>query len=135
MLTSEYLSMQEPQRSKLLEAIHEIIIESDKTVVVKVNLMSKIHMIQYFAAGIFKYGLANTRNYMSLHLMPIYGVEKLHTKYRELLPRAKFQKGCINFKSADEMPLDIVRQLLEDCAKIDLMTIMADLKKGKRAGK
>jgi hypothetical protein len=60
--------------------------------------------------------------------MPIYGSARLHSKYQQLLPKASFQKGCINFKDAGAMPLDIVRQLIDDCSKIDLAAIMAELK-------
>jgi hypothetical protein len=80
-------------------------------------------MIVYKAPGIFKYGLSGLQNYMSLHVMPIYGSATLYSKYKNLLRKAKFQKGCINFKNEEEMPLEIVRQLMADCAKIDLLAI------------
>jgi hypothetical protein len=58
---------------------------------------------------------------MSLHAMPIYGSSVLYSKYKNLLPLANFQKGCINFKNAEEMPLDITEQLIKDCSKVDLL--------------
>jgi len=56
-------------------------------------------MIVYNAPGIFKYGLSSVKNYMSLHVLPIYGSASLHSKYKALLLNANFQKGCINFKN------------------------------------
>ena len=80
-------------------------------------------MIIYNAPGIFKYGLSSVKNYMSLHVLPIYGSTTLYEKYKRLLKEANFQKGCINFKNKDEMPLNIVKDLIADCSKIDLLAI------------
>jgi hypothetical protein len=44
-------------------------------------------------------------------------------KYQSLLDKAVFQKGCINFDTAEKMPLDIVRQFIADCAGFDLLKI------------
>jgi hypothetical protein len=74
--------------------------------------------------GCFKYGLASVKNYMSIHVMPIYMNTPLHTKYRQLLPGAEFQKGCINFKDAVDMPIDVIRQLFADCSKISIAAML-----------
>jgi len=123
MTAKEFISKQPLERQGLLTGIHESIVESDKTVKVIVEPMMGKEMIVYKAPGIFKYGLSSVKNYMSLHVMPIYGSPALHSKYKELLPAASFQKGCINFKNEKEMPLEIVKQLIEDCSKIDLLKI------------
>ena len=65
--------------------------------------------------------------------MPIYGSPILYSKYENLLNKAKFQKGCINFKSAEEMPLKIVKQLMADCSKIDLPAIKEAYIKSKKS--
>ena len=54
---------------------------------------------------------------MSLHNMIIYGHAPVYEKYSKLLNKAKFQKGCINFKSAEQMPAETVKELMQDCAK------------------
>ena len=86
-------------------------------------------MIIYKEGQLFTYALASVKSHMSLHLMPIYGYPGLHARYVSLLNKAKFQKGCINFKQAEEMPLNIVEDLLADCAKIDMARLMAKYKK------
>jgi len=77
------------------------------------------------------------KDYMSLHCMPIYMNSPLHAKYQALLPGASFQKGCINFKTEGEMPLDVTSQLITDCAPVDLIAIrekyLSDKKKSKTA--
>lgn len=70
-----------------------------------------------------KYGLAGLQNYMSLHVLPIYTFKPLYEKYQMLLPKAKFQKGCINFDKADKMPTAIVEQMITECSLIDLKKI------------
>jgi len=88
-------------------------------------------MIIYNASGSFKYGLSSVKNYMSLHVLPMYGSPILYEKYKGLLKEANFQKGCINFKNKDEMPLKIVKDLIADCSKIDLRAIRENYLKSK----
>ena len=132
MTVTDFLSKQTPENRLFLSDINEIIINADKTVTAEIGLMMGIEMILYKAKGFFKYGLAITKNHFSLHLMPIYMAPALHAKYASLLNKAKFQKGCINFKKAEEMPLDIVRELLNDCARIDLIALMEKYKMNRK---
>jgi hypothetical protein len=131
----DFLSRLEPDRKKLLAAIHELIVQTDKSVEYKVSNMMGKEMIVYEASGIMKYALSAVKNYMSLHIMPIYGSPRLHTKYQNLLNEARFQKGCINFRNSGEMPLDIVRQLLTECAPIDLAAFLQEYKMKKKTKK
>jgi hypothetical protein len=123
-----FLSNQEPGRKQILSAIHNIILQFDKNAKPEVGSMMRNEMIIYKTSGIFKYGLSSVKDYMSLHVMPIYGSSKLHSKYEKLLNKAKFQKGCINFKIAEEMPFDIVAQFIDECSKVDLHSIRKEIK-------
>jgi hypothetical protein len=128
----DYISGQDLARQKILTSIHKAIIETDKSVIASVESMMGKEMILYKCKGQMKYGLASVKNYMSLHLLPIYGSKALHLKYEALLNKASFQKGCINFNSEEEMPLDIVRQLIADCSAIDLLKIREEYLKNKK---
>jgi hypothetical protein len=130
---SKFISKQPRERQKILREIHEIIIQADKIVKAKVELMMGKEMIVYKASGIFKYGLSSVKNYMSLHVMPIYGSPVLYSRYKNILKKAKFQKGCINFINEEDMPLNIVNQLIKDCSKIDLLKIKEDYIKSRRS--
>ena len=123
MTIKEFISTQPEDRQELLSQLHEIIIQKDKTVSPVIAPMMGKDMIIYNAPGIFKYGLASVKNYMSLHVLPMYGSTIIYEKYKGLLKDANFQKGCINFKNKDEMPLKIVKDLITDCSKIDLLAI------------
>jgi Domain of unknown function (DU1801) len=133
MTISGFISNQLPERQNILTGIHEIIIQTDQAVKAEVGLMMGKEMIVYKAPGIFKYGLSSVKNYMSLHVMPIYGSAPLYSKYKNLLKAANFQKGCINFKSEEDMPLNILKQLIQDCSKIDLHKIKEDYIKSKKS--
>jgi len=128
-----YVSRQPADRQKILSDIHKTIIGNDKSVIAKVELMMGKEMIIYKGMGVMKYGLSSVKNYISLHLMPIYGSTKLHSKYKSLLPLANFQKGCINFNDESEMPLEIVRELIVDCSSFDLAKMREEYLKSRKA--
>ena len=128
-----YIFSQPTDRQKILLDIHKAIIQNDKSVIAKVELMMGKEMIVYKGKGIMKYGLASMKNYISLHLMPIYGSLTLHSKYKTLLPLANFQKGCINFNNENEMPIEIVRELIIDCSSFDLTKMKEEYLKSKKA--
>ncbi|MEP7266905.1 MAG: DUF1801 domain-containing protein [Saprospiraceae bacterium] len=132
MTIAEFILNQSPERQDILSKIHAIIIREDKTVVPKMGTMMGKEMIVYHAPGTFKYGLSSVKNYISLHAMPIYGSAELHAKYKNLLPKANFQKGCINFNDEVEMPLDILSKLIADCSKIDLIAIRNEQLKARK---
>ena len=117
MSITEYLNTQEPERKKLMTNIHKIILETNSTVKARVGEMMGKEMIMYEIGGAFIYALASVKSHMSLHNMIIYGHPPVYSKYSKLFAKTKFQKGCINFKNAEQMPLEIVKQLMIDCAE------------------
>jgi len=124
--TRNYILTQPADRQAILSDIHSIILDKDKSVISEIALMMGKEMIVYKSIGMMKYGLAGVKNYMSFHVLPIYGSKTLFEKFKSLLNKANFQKGCINFDKGEKMPLDIVRQLISDCSKVDLMKIRED---------
>src|ERR1700761_4404000 len=93
----EYILTAPAERQAALTAIHDVIMANDPSVTAVIKPMMGKDMILYEERGYMKYGLADTKNYMSLHCLPMYMNPVMHTKYTPLLPDAKFQKGCINF--------------------------------------
>jgi hypothetical protein len=131
MTVREFISNQPGERQKLLTVLNSVIIENDKSVTAGIGSMMGQEIIKYNTPGIFKYGLGSGKNYITLHAMPMYGSPVIYSKYKALLPKAKFQKGCINFKSEAEMPLNIVQQFIQDCSKIDLLKIRDEYQRSK----
>jgi hypothetical protein len=128
----QYILSQPSDRQAVLTDIHSIILREDKAVVPIVELMMGKEMIVYKSKLSMKYALAGVKKYMSLHLLPMYISKPLFSKYETLLPAAEFQKGCINFNLANDMPLEIVKLLIADCSTIDPVKIREDYLKEKK---
>ncbi|HYH86007.1 MAG TPA: DUF1801 domain-containing protein [Pyrinomonadaceae bacterium] len=56
--------------------------------------------------------LASQKNYISLYLIPLYVFPELKAKLDASAPRLKCGKSCINFKKADELPLDVIAEVV-----------------------
>jgi hypothetical protein len=132
---TEHLEKHDVSRQPLLKALHEVILKNDPSVEAVVGTMMGKEMILYNDRGSFKYGLAAPKAYMSIHVLPMYMNVPMHQKYEALLPKASFQKGCINFKNAEEIPLAIAAQLISDCAPIDLIKMRQDYLDSKKKKK
>jgi len=131
MTIEQYIAEQLPERKALLSSINKLILKTNKKVTPEIAKMMGTTMIQYKIKGLFVYALGSQKNHISLHLLPMYMHKPIHEKYSNILKKAKVQKGCINFKNENEMPLDIVEQVLTDCAKVDIEAIMMNYKKSK----
>jgi hypothetical protein len=129
MTPSQFIDALESPRKEAISSIHKIILKTNKGLIAEVADMMGKQMLIYKNRGFFTYALSSVKSHMSLHLMPIYGSPALHEKYAKLLQQAKFQKGCINFKKAEEMPLKMVEQLMIECSKVDMEVLMEKFKK------
>src|SRR5579885_1753522 len=116
MAVLEYIEKQTPERKKLLSEIHHIIVETNPKAQARIGKMMGHDMILYEVDGAFTYALSSMRSYMSLHNMVMYGHAPVYAKYSKILNKAKFQKGCINFKGEEDMPLPVVKEFMTECA-------------------
>ena len=131
----DYISRQPEDRQAVLTALHTTILENDSKISAVIEPMMGKEMIIYKGKKMMKYGLASVKEYMSLHALPIYMHPTLHTKYQALLNKASFQKGCINFTSAEQMPLALVAQFITECSAVDLEKMREEQLKKKKAVK
>ncbi|MCP9495467.1 MAG: DUF1801 domain-containing protein [Pyrinomonadaceae bacterium MAG19_C2-C3] len=69
--------------------------------------------------------LANQKNYISLYLMCAYLSPELRTKLETSGKRLKMGKSCINFTKADEMPLDVIGEIV---ATYDVESYLAQVR-------
>lgn len=127
----EYISAAPVERQELLSRLNELIIAGDPAIIPVVKPMMGNDMILYEDCGYMKYGLADTKRYMSLHCLPIYMDKELHARYAALLPAAEFQKGCINFTNAAQMPLETIAAFIADCTLINMKEVLENRKKKK----
>lgn len=57
------------------------------------------------------------KNYVSVHLMPIYADAALRAKVPAELEKRMQGKSCFNFKTAEPAQFDRLETLIADCAK------------------
>jgi hypothetical protein len=61
--------------------------------------------------------LASEKSYLSLHLMPVYGdkalARRLDEGFRAAGKRLDMGKACVHFKTADDLALDVVGEIVE----------------------
>jgi hypothetical protein len=129
MTITDYINSAPAEWQATLATIHEAILANDPTVTAVIKPMMGKEMILYEERCYMKYGLASTKNHMSLHCLPMYMNPALHAKYADLLPAAKFQKGCINFTGAATMPPAVVTALIAECSSISIADMLEKRKK------
>jgi hypothetical protein len=60
--------------------------------------------------------LASEKSYLSLHLMPVYGdaasAERLAQGFRDAGKKLDMGKACIRFKTADDLALDVIGDIV-----------------------
>ena len=131
MSIAEHIATLPPERQEIISQLHQVVIDHDPSVVAAVKPMMRQEMILYEEACAMKYGLASAKVHMSFHCLPMYMKPEIHAKYQALMPKASFQKGCINFKTLEELPLDVFTELITECAGINIAQVLADRKKSK----
>jgi uncharacterized protein YdhG (YjbR/CyaY superfamily) len=129
MTIAEYISSLPEERQTTVSAIHEAILANDPTVTPVIKPMMGKEMILYEERGYMKYGLASTKNHMSLHCLPMYMNPALHQKFEKLLPDAKFQKGCINFTDGKALPPEVLAAIVAECSSINIADVLENRKK------
>ena len=55
---------------------------------------------------------ANQKNYISLYLMPVYIFPELRAKLDGSGKKSKCGKSCVNFRRADELPLETIAEIV-----------------------
>ena len=125
MTPKEYLDSLPEDRKAILSKLRQLILKSDPLVKEVVSSMMGKEMLMYMQGDFMKYALSSVKEHMSFHSMVMYGSSTrfggsgLREKFEKLLPKAKFQKGCINFKDVIQMPLDIAEKFVKEMAKVE----------------
>jgi len=131
MTIEQYIDAQPTNRQHLLRDLHGLILNYDRTVVAEVSNMMGKRMILYHQDGYFKYGLSGETKLLALHCMPMYCNKALRDQFSQLLNNAKFQKGCINFISEQDLQMAVIADLIDASAKVNIPVIMSGLKQRK----
>jgi len=121
----QYISTLSETEQQAISQFRKVILENDKAVSESFGkFMSNPNAISYNEQGVFKYGLTVTKNYISFHSLVMYSNPQLMDELKSKLPKAKFQKGCINFKSLDEFPESVLVDHMQISSKIDFSPVI-----------
>jgi hypothetical protein len=121
----QYISTLSQTEQQAISQFRKVILENDKVVSESFGkFMSNPNAISYNEQGVFKYGLTIAKNYISFHSLVMYSNPELMDDLKSKLPKAKFQKGCINFKSLDEFPESILVGHMQISSKIDFSPVI-----------
>ena len=116
----QYIDTLSDTEQQIIRQFRKAISENDNTVSESFGkFMSNPNAISFNEQGVFKYGLTVAKNYISFHSLVIYTNPELMEELKLKLPKAKFQKGCINFKTLDEFPASVLAEHIQVSSKID----------------
>jgi len=109
---SDYLASIPTERKEAVERVWKAVRES-----MPAGYTEQISpkYLMFAADGEMYVALANQKNYISLHLIPIYVFPELKAKLDNSGKKVKGGKGCVNFLRVEELPLDIIAQIVGSC--------------------
>ncbi len=79
--------------------------------------------------------LANQKSYISLHLIPLYIFPELQAKLDASGRNLKCGKGCINFKRAEDLPLEVIAEIISANDAKAYVEHMRQMRNERRSGK
>ena len=130
MTATQFLKQLEEPRHSALSHLRKMIRVNVPKAVEKVTTMMGKEMIVYeYPAGTFFAAIASGKNYMSLHLMPLYCFPELVARNKSRLKGVKMGKACLNFKALEELPLDVIEEILRESASGSWEALLRSLKK------
>ena len=102
---SAYIENLPPGRKEAIAAVRELILET----VPQADETMRYRMPTYEAGGDFLAALASQKQYMSLYASTV-SVEE----HADKLSHLNCGKSCIRFRKLDDLPLDVVRVILQE---------------------
>ncbi len=127
-----FLSELSENEQEIVNQMRKLIVEIDSNVKEKVgNIMSSKNCFVYEEKGVFKYGLAKTKNHFSFHSMIMYSDQEVYKFIVENSKGLRIQKGCVNFSDVYKFPLDLFKEFLTISEKADFSPVINHYKRKK----
>jgi len=133
MNVASFLDSLDPEDRVNVEKYRTEILNIDTKVKEKVSkIMSIENALVYEQDGVFKYGLAKTKHHYTFHSMVMYGNKDILEFVKQNMKGVKTQKGCVNFASFSEFPIEVFRKLMVLSTEKDFGPIIEHYKKRKK---
>jgi hypothetical protein len=106
---NNFLDALPPDRRSVVEAVWRVVRES-----VQGGYTEQItpKFLTFMAGKEWYVALANKKNYVSLHLVPLYVFPELKTKLDDSGKKFQCGKGCVTFKRAEDLPLETIAEIV-----------------------
>ena len=133
MTTQKFLNNQSEEAKNIFEILDTLIRKYDKTVTVEIgSIMGIKKALVYKQDNVFKYGITATKNHFSYHSMVMYAFPKIIEDFKITSKTIKFQKGCFNFKTIENINLPNFEKFLEQSSQQDFSPVINHYKKKKQ---
>ena len=116
----------------ILNKLKKIILKYDKNVEAKEGKIMGTNGTVFNQEEVFKYALAKTKTGYSFHSLAMYANPDLYSDFKSKMKKAKFQKGCVNFKSLEDFPAEIFEEHMKKSAKADFSVVINHYKNKKK---
>ena len=107
MTVDEYIAAADPDRREALHALRDVVRAAAPQAREEIR-----HKMPYYVYHGDVVAFASHKNYLSLYVMR----DQRLTDYRHALGKLNCGKSCIRFKRLDELPLDVIREIVRDTA-------------------
>ena len=120
----EYLAELPPDRREAISKVRQVVLdnlpegyeEGMQYGMIGYSIPLSRYPVTYNKQPLGYIGLASQKNYMSLYLMTVYGnpevEEWFHERYRATGKKLDMGKSCLHFKSVDDLPLDLIAEVV-----------------------
>ena len=108
MTVEEYITAADPDRQEALRVLRDVIRDAAPQAQEEIR-----HKMPYYGYHGDLVAFAAQKNYFSVYVM---GRGQRLTDHRHELGKLNCGKGCIRFKKLEELPLDVLREIVRDNA-------------------
>lgn len=116
----------------ILDELKKIILKCDKKVEAKDGKIMGATGTVFNQEDVFKYAIAKTKTGYTFHSLVMYSNPDMYNDLNSKMTKAKFQKGCANFKSEEEFPVKLFEEHMKKSAKCDYSKVIDHYKKKKK---
>ena len=106
---NKFLDALPPDRRSVVESVWRVVRENVQDGYTE-HVTPKY--LTFMAGKEWYVGIANQKNYVSLHLVPLYVFPELKTKLDDSGKKFKCGKGCVTFKRAEDLPLETIAEIV-----------------------
>ena len=125
-----YLASLPPERREEIKRVWQVVREN-----VPAGYTEQItpKFLTYMAGETWLVALANQKNYISLHLCSMYMIPELKAKLDNAGRNLKCGKGCVNFKRAEDLPLETIAEIISAYDAESYTKIVQEIRESSRA--